>query len=160
MAKKWDRMTEVVGFSAVVVTMGLLVFELNQANRLAEAIEERELLEAYNELNLSMATDPEFADFFVSMRLADQTGLSPQDQERAIALAFYLRNVWDAVAREYELGIVSQRRYELALVDVRSWTQDYPKFRPFLRAVVKPFSEIGKVGEIDKAILEATEDDD
>ncbi len=99
METKWRSIGEAVGLSAVVISVALLGWELNQVNRLTQAIEEREILQLYNDLNLSMASDPEFGAFNAMLASEDGNELTDTEHERALSLVMWQRNVWEASPR-------------------------------------------------------------
>ena len=155
METKWRSIGEAVALSAVVISVALLGWELNHANRLAQATEEREILQLYNDLNLSIASDPEFSAFQAMLASEDETELTDAQQERAMAQAHWQRNMWVVVSRAHSLGIVPEARYEAALQDIRGTAGSYPKLRPYMRMVSEAFQDV-EYYELDTIIMELT----
>ena len=152
---KWRSIGEAVGLSAVVISVGLLGWELNYANRLAQATEEREILQLYNDLNLSIASDPEFGAFNAMLASEGETELTDTERERALHQAHWQRNVWVIVDRAYSLGIVPEGRYQSSLRDIRVTAASYPKLRPFMRTVTEAYQDV-EFYELDTIIMEVT----
>ena len=144
-----------MGLSAVVISVALLGWELNYSNRLAQATEEREILQLYNDLNLSIASDPEFGAFQATLASEDETELTATERERALAQAHLARNVWVAVERAYSLGIIPEARHQAALRDIRGIAESYPKLRPFMRTVTEAFQDV-EYYELDTIIMAVT----
>ncbi len=155
METKWRSIGEAVGLSAVVISVALLGWELNHANRLAEATEVREILQLYNELNLSTASDPEFGAFSATLASEDETELTDTERERALNLAHWQRNVWVIADRAHSLGILPEGRYQASLRDIRVTAESYPKLRPFMRTVSEAYQDV-EFYELDTIIMEVT----
>ncbi len=156
METKWRSIGEAVGLSAVVISVALLGWELNQANRLTQAIEEREILQLYNDLNLSMASDPEFGAFNAMLASEDGDELTETEHERALSLVMWQRNVWEAVSKAHSLGIVSETRYQLTLQDIRVTAELWPKLRPYMRMTSETYYQPVEFSELDRIIMEVT----
>ena len=155
MKTKWRSIGEAVGLFAVVISVALLGWELNQANRLAQATEEREILQLYNDLNLSIANDPEFAAFQAMLASADETELTATEHERALSQAHWHRNVWVIVERAHSLGVIPEARFQAALQDIRGIAESYPKLRPYMRMVSEAFQDV-EFYELDTVVMEVT----
>jgi len=152
---KWRSIGEAVGLSAVVISVALLGWEMNHANRLSEATEVREILQLYNDLNLSIASDPEFAAFQVILASEDETELTDTERERALAQAHWQRNVWITVSEAHSLGIVPETRYQAALQDIRMTAEQWPKYRTYLGKGFETSQGVN-LYELDRNIKEVT----
>ena len=146
---------ELIGAIAVVVSLGLLTWELNQANRLGTFEANAAVSQGYNELNKEMASNPELANLFALLARSDPELTDVQIQS-AIGLAYWHMNNWNTVEAAYEQGWVPQAELQNALNDIRVVTKLWPGLSSYLRLAVGDTNEGVALGRVNSLILELT----
>ena len=122
---------EVIGVMAVVGSLLLVAYQIQQANRIAQATTLYEIVRDINEFNDMGASDPAFAGLLVE--LADPQGaLSEVQAQQAQLLAFRFLNIWITQEIAFRNGLFTEDQFELTKADVTSVLSDYPKLRPFI----------------------------
>jgi len=145
---------EVVGLSAVVISLGLLTWELNQANSLAKANVYSDIGQHYNEFNLLLGGSGEFAEILARLTEED-VELSDVDVQRAIGIANWHRTAWNSAERAYLEGWISEGKYQATLSDIAFTVEQWPKLKPYLRLMVESLGK--EMTAVEREILEVTE---
>ena len=114
----------------VVISMGLLTWEINQANSLAQSNVYSDVSRHYNEVNLLMASSQEFAEIWVALVEVDAE-LTSIDAQRAMGLSFWHRNIWNSVEFAYREGWISTDKFQNTLNDVKSEVGTGPGIKPY-----------------------------
>ena len=152
---KLSTWAEVVGVIAVVISLALLTWELNQANNLARFSAYSDINHLYREMNQEMASSTQFAELWA--RLKDEnTDLSEVDVQRAMGLAYWHRNIWINTERAFLEGWIDHDKYQMSLNDIESVAQTWPGFKPYMRKVVELLQGDRELTQIEQLILEKT----
>ncbi len=118
-ASKVRPFAELVGLAAVVISLGLLTWEVSQSNSLAKANVYANVGRDYNEYNLLMASNGEFAELLA--RLTDEeVELTAVEVQRTIGIGYWNRNAWNSTERAYLEGWIPQDKYQSTLNDIPS----------------------------------------
>lgn len=120
MKNNWRTIGEIIGLVAIVGSLGLVAWEVKQANALGKASMANESTNNYNQLNLIAFSDPEVASFHVRMAETDLQELDKTDRERVKAFAYWCRNTWTMAERMYELGQLDDRAFNGTLADIEN----------------------------------------
>ena len=91
--KRERQIVEAIGLAAVVVSMLLVAYQIQQANQIAQATTVYEIVRDINEFNKLGMTDPQFADFLVKLGRAEFTP-SEGEAKQAQLLAYRFLIIW------------------------------------------------------------------
>lgn len=149
---KW---AEFIGIVAVVISLGLLTWELDQANSLGRFTVAADINRHYNEMNLEMASSPEFGGLAAALR-GDPNELSPRQVEQAIALAFWHRNVWFNAEQGYREGWITRNSFQSTLNDIEIVANQWPALRPHMRNAVESLGHDRELSEVERRIMNTT----
>ncbi|MEQ8861509.1 MAG: hypothetical protein RIC56_22925 [Pseudomonadales bacterium] len=150
---KW---AEFIGIVAVVISLGLLTWELNQANSLGRFTVAADISRHYNEMNLEMASSREFGELAAAFR-GDPKDLSEPQVQQAIAFAFWNRNVWINAERGYQEGWITRNAFQATLNDIGVVASQWPALRPHMRYVVESMGRDRELSEVERRIMDATQ---
>lgn len=154
-ANRTRAIAEVVGITAIVASLLLLTYELNQSNRLATANAIHDLVQNYNQINVQILSDPEVAELYMMLRNPDQeyTGIN---LERVQAIAQHQVNNWDWINAAYREGLISRPTYETNIKGAVLNLQRYPGLKPYVASIIETYpSPTGS--DIQRALLEASQ---
>lgn len=87
------HIVEITGLIAVVVSVLLVAYQIQQANQIAQATTIYEIVRDVNEFNHLGVVDPQFADFLVQLGKEDFTP-SEREARQAQLLAYRFLNIW------------------------------------------------------------------
>lgn len=149
--------TESIGLVGVIVSMGLLTWELNQANSLGRFSVGADINRSYNELNLQIASDADFGEF-AAVLADEQAVLSKAQVQQAMALAYWSTNTWDSAELAYREGWISESQFQGTLNDIPATVAQLPALKPILREVVRIDSADRPLSTVHRRILEVTGD--
>jgi len=127
---------EVVGVVAVAGSMLLVAYQIQQANRIAQATILYEIVRDINEYNSIGASDPAFAGLLVQLS-GDQSELSQIQAQQAKSLAFRFLNIWVVQEVAFRNGLYTDDLFELTKADVINVLSAYPKLRPFMATAMQ-----------------------
>ena len=137
---------EIIGIVAVVLSLLLLSYELNQSNRVTTASSIRDLLQNYNDLNLLILEDESIAELFVSLKSREVTDHTEVEKERIQAAMHQMVNTWDMINAAHREGLIPRSTYENNIKEARRQLQEYPGMKPYILAILEglrvPESEI------------------
>ena len=149
--------TETIGLIGVIVSLALLTWQLYQANNIQRFTASVELNRHYNEINLEVASDPDLAELLAVMS-DEQAVLSKAQRHQAISLAYWLGNCWGHADLAYREGWISRSSFQNTLNDVGNWVEEAPGLKPILRQVFLNKSANRPITEVEKLVLEITEE--
>ncbi|MEM1175923.1 MAG: hypothetical protein AAGI27_14020 [Pseudomonadota bacterium] len=121
----WQQTAELIGLSAVVISVLLVFFEVRQANTTARATISYELSRDVNEFNRLLLTDDSVADLLEEMRNVDYSPTGAQ-HHKAVALAYTYRNFWAAQETAYNNGFLTESQFSVLKYDVESSVKELP----------------------------------
>lgn len=147
---------ELVGLGAVVISLLLLTYELNQANSLAKFSVASEINQHYNQSNLLQASSSEYADVWLMLAEEDRE-LTPVELQKAIGLAYYHRNAWNSVETAYLEGWITRDKYQATLNDIEAMLMDLPGIRPHIRLITKNMAKNREITETEQLVLRLSE---
>ncbi|MCZ6655907.1 MAG: hypothetical protein O7C67_01295 [Gammaproteobacteria bacterium] len=147
---------EAVGLTAVVASLGLLTWEVNQSNSLAKANVYSDVSRDYNEYNLLMASNGEFAEI-LSHLTEEEVELSAIDVQRTIGIGSWNRNAWNSAERAYLEGWIPQDKYQATLNDIAFMVKQWPGLKPYLRMLVEELGKDTDLTMVERKILELTQ---
>ena len=147
---------ETVGITAVVLSLGMVAWELQQSNSLARANVHSDINQQLNELNLETADNEDFARFLSLLR-SEHSELSETDYERAQGLGFFLRNIWIHSERAFEEGWISENKFNAQLNDIDWTAETWPGLKPHMMRITKFFEKGRELTLVERRILEVME---
>ena len=148
---------EAIGLIGVIISLALVASQLYQANSVARFTVGTEIMRHYNEINLQVASDPDLAELLVVMS-DEQAVLSKAQRHQAISLAYWLGNCWGNAELAYREGWIDRDAFQSTLNDVPDWIEEAPGLKPILRQVFKNKSANRSITEVEKLVLEITEE--
>ncbi|MCG8414158.1 MAG: hypothetical protein MI746_08050 [Pseudomonadales bacterium] len=131
----WDAIGavgEVVGAITVLVTLIYLARQVRQSNRIAIASAEIALREAANGIYKSITDESEYASL-VAKLAADSSNLSPTEEQQAIAFVGLNINLWSAVTRAHDQGLITDYTLNNYVTDVDATLNMYPGSAKFFK---------------------------
>jgi len=158
MNSRWRDYLELAGIVSVVAGLFLVAYETRQANQIARAQAVMDLAASYNELNLGMIMDSDFARLRLIMQDPASYEISDVDKSKITAVAYHVHNIAWSAQQAYESGLLSAEdldvyRNELELAtaqmpglmpelmsiyESQTWKQDARVFEPLRRLSDKP----------------------
>ncbi len=155
-ASKVRPFAELVGLAAVVISLGLLTWEVSQSNSLAKANVYANVGRDYNEYNLLMASNGEFAELLA--RLTDEeVELTAVEVQRTIGIGYVNRNAWNSTERAYLEGWIPQDKYQSTLNDITFTISQWPGIKPYLRMLVEALGKDTDLTMVERKILKLTQ---
>jgi hypothetical protein len=148
---------EVVGLTAVVASLGLLTWEVNQSNSLAKANVYADVGRDYNEYNVLMASNGEVAELFVRLK-NEEVELTEVEVQRTLGIGSWNRNAWNSTERAYLEGWIPQDKYQSTLNDIAFTVKQWPGMKPYLRMLVEELGKGTDLTMVEQKILELTEE--
>ena len=116
---------ELVGIFAVVVSLLIVAYEVRQSNRIAQATTTYEIGRDVNEFNIMGYTDPQFAEFLLSLADEDAERSAVQNlQIRLLATRFL--NLWTVQEKAYQNGLLTEAQFEMTKADVHTVMNAFP----------------------------------
>ena len=150
-----SKAVEIVGLVAIILSLGLVAWELKQANSLARATVHAEINQQLNDLNLETAANGEFAEILSVLADADREH-SAIERERALGLAFFLRNSWINAERAYMEGWISENKFQAQLNDIDWTVKIWPGLRPYMREITEFQTKNREMTIVEARMLEVT----
>lgn len=119
--KEQNKMViEGIGVAAVVFSLLIVAYQIQQANIIARVTTEYEIKNNYSEWNESMYTNIETSDNLARLfgQSADIEDLELKD--RIVLYTWVSRSIyiWSAAETAYESGMLSEETYQMALQDI------------------------------------------
>ena len=130
---KSDRIrqfVEVAGFTAVVVSLLLVAYQILQSNRLAEASTLYEIVRDINQFNDMVLTNPSIANLLVNLE-SSEFAPSAAEEIQAQALADRMLNVWVVQEVAYRNGLFDDTQFAITRDDVSVAIKDRPGLIPY-----------------------------
>ena len=128
----WALCAEIIGGIAVVVSLGIVAFELRQSTNQAKLNTNALEITAYQSLitsivdfNSQITTEPDLADIQLSSQ-KDPSSLSPQERHRLDAFYRGIIRHGDMAYFQYQRGAIDIERLNSALSPVRVNIALYP----------------------------------
>ncbi len=134
--KRARHIVESIGLTAVVVSVLLVAYQIQQANQIAQATTVYEIVRDINEFNHLGMVDPQFADFLVQLSKEDFTP-SEREATQAQLLAYRFLNIWVVQETAYRNGLFSENDISLTKGDVLTVMNDYPALLSFWMVALK-----------------------
>jgi hypothetical protein len=134
------QLIEIVGVTAVVVSLLLVALELSQTNSIAIASMEYELRDNYSSINELVLSDRDVAEL---LNKAKDPAYQVSDIERVQAYEYVARysNVWAAVESAYDQGMLTEESYtELLDEAIRFSVFQYPALHDLWREELENYS--------------------
>jgi hypothetical protein len=114
----WREMVEIVGVLSIVAAILLLASEVRQSNHIAQAKIEIDVSQLYNEVNMSRATDPDFAKLFAKVRDPDSHLLTATDLSQIEGLAWHYLNNFRVIQLAFDQGLINQIDFDSYKSDI------------------------------------------
>ena len=159
MKNNWRTIGEIIGLVAIVGSLGLVAWEVKQANALGRAGMSSERFNNYNQLNIIAFSNPEVASFHVQMAEMDLQEFNKIDRMRVKFYAHWLRGTWIVSEKMYDNGQLDDRSFNGMLQDIIITIGDYPALKPALRSNTENYRDESRPYQVDEAILKATSPD-
>ena len=139
-----QKIVELTGFIAVVVSLLFVAFELRQSNRIAIGNAELAMSALNADVNRVIFELEENDEVFVKLTTKD-SDLTPEEYQRAIYIAYMHLNRWVATERSFENGLLSETTFLTEFDDVTFLFQRMPGFAPIFVYLIEsyPITENG-----------------
>ncbi|NKB32427.1 MAG: hypothetical protein GKR91_04950 [Pseudomonadales bacterium] len=145
---------EIIGAITVLATLIYLARQIHQANSIAVASAEVTLREAANEIYKSMTDNSEYASL-VAKLASNSQDLNAGEEQQAIAFVGLNINLWSAVSRAHEQGLITSYTLNNYLTDVEATLDMYPGSAKFFKAQTKHYKFSSGSSPIIDRLLEA-----
>jgi hypothetical protein len=116
--RHWREMLEIVGVLSIVAAILLLASEVRQSNHIAQAKIEIDVSQLYNEVNMSRATDPDFAKLFAKIQNPDSHLLTATDLSQIEGLAWHYLNNFLVIQLAFDQGLINQIDFDSYKADI------------------------------------------
>jgi hypothetical protein len=143
---------EVIGLAAVVGSLLLVSFQIQQANRIAQATTLYEIVRDINEFNDMVLGDSAFVDLLITLS-DEQNDLSETELRQAQALADRFLNIWVIQETAHRNGLFTDDQLEITKTSVLNAMDEYPGLRPFLSETMRVQPEFSEY-EVLQPLLE------
>ena len=134
--ERFRQVIEISGVSAIVFSLLLVGYQIQQANRIAEATTTYEIVRDVNHFNEIGMTDPTFAALLVKLGNKE---FSPTAQEakQAQLLAYRFLNIWIAQEEIYRSGLSTENQLSITKNDVIATLKVHPALLPYWSEAMK-----------------------
>ena len=136
-----DRITQWLTLLAnigVIVGIVVLVIEIQQANRIAIASTEIEVRNSYDDINVSIYSDPNLTGLLMGLSDANNQ-ISPDDDYRIYAFVLSVVNTWLSIEVAYANGLVPENTFASIEDDIRGWFSDVPGIQSYFQRAYDSF---------------------
>jgi hypothetical protein len=133
--RHWREMLEIVGVLSIVAAILLLASEVRQSNHIAQAKIEIDVSQLYNQVNMSRATDPDFAKLFAKVQDPDSHLLTATDLSQIEGLAWHYLNNFLIIQLAFDQGLINQ-------IDFDSYKSDIALIAAANPALISEWREI------------------
>ncbi len=116
--RHWREMVEIVGVLSIVAAILLLASEVRQSNHIAQAKIEIDVSQLYNQVNMSRATDPDFAKLFAKVQDPDSHLLTATDLSQIEGLAWHYLNNFLVIQLAFDQGLINQIDFDSYKADI------------------------------------------
>lgn len=153
----WDAIGasgEVVGAITVLATLIYLARQVRQSNRIAVASAEVALRETANGLYRCITDSSAYAAL-VAKLAANSSDLTAAEEQQAVAFVALNINLWSAVTRAHEQGLITRYSLDIYITDVEATLNMYPGSARFFSGQVKHYDLRPGMSPIFDRLLEA-----
>jgi hypothetical protein len=140
MELNWDAIGavgEILGASAVVLTLIYLAKELNHTKTSSQISASDRLIAGFDAINRLVVTDASVREVLVG-----EGPLSPADEEQLYTFAVLYCNVWFAAQNAYDNGQIPNDLYIGAAKDVTIELERFPNLREPIQLWLRRYPEI------------------
>lgn len=116
-SKSFKEYLEIVALIAVVVSLLLVAYQIQQANRIAVATVEIEISNNVSALNEFLMSHPEI-DATIS-RIGGGGEVTDEDRQLLINMSRRLLNLWRGLETAYKSGLLPESTYRVAFDDMK-----------------------------------------
>ena len=116
---------------AVVLSLLVVAFELRQSNRIAIGNAELAVSALNAEVNRVIFESDEIDELYVKLT-SRAPNLNPEEQQKAIQIAYLQLNRWFASERSFNNGLISEASFLIEMDDVAVLFQRLPGLAPIL----------------------------
>lgn len=151
MELNWEAIgavSELLGSLAVFATLIYLATQVRQTNNIALYSSQKELLGAYNEINILIATDSSIRE-----TLLKKEELSEHEEKQIYAFAMLLGATWTSAESGFKNGQVWEQTYLVLAKDVTMQMEQWPTLRRPLNLWLENHPDIAKNFDIVQPIL-------
>ena len=124
---------EIIGASAVVVSLIFVGIELSQSNTIAGRESRSEIAALFANVNQLTFEDPTLSSLKVKLR-SQHPDLTNEEAEQAFSLAGIYANTWGAANSAVAAGMVPPEIVEIWAGEVSLVFRNYPGICPFFRS--------------------------
>ncbi len=140
MELNWDAIGavgEILGASAVVITLIYLAKELNHTKSSSQSTAADRLIAGFDQINRLVVTDASVREVLLS-----EEELSAADKEQLYTFANLYCNIWFSAQNAYDSGQIRDDLYIGATKDVMIELERFPNLREPIEVWLKRFPEI------------------
>lgn len=117
MRLNWKEYLEIIALVAVVISLLLVAYQIQQANRIAIATVEIEISHNFAALNEFLMSHPEVSAASRSLDAGEE--ISDEERDLLVQLSRRLLNLWRSLETAYENGVLPESTYRIAFDDMR-----------------------------------------
>ena len=153
----WDAIGatgEIIGAITVLATLIYLARQIHQSNRIAVASAEIALRETANGIYKSITDSSEYASL-VAKLAANSPDFEPGEEQQAIAFVGLNINLWSAVTRAHEQGLITRYTLDIYITDVEATLNMYPGSARFFKEQTRYYEFTPGMSPIFDRLLEA-----
>ena len=133
--QRFRQVIEILGLSAIVFSLLLVGYQIQQANRIAEATTLYEIVRDVNQFNEIGMTDPTFAALLVKLE-SEEFSPTEQEAKQAQLLAYRFLNIWIAQEEVFRKGLFTENQLSITKNDVIAVVNVYPALIPYWSAAM------------------------
>ena len=130
---------ELIGLTAVVLSLLFVAYEINQSNRIAKGTTSFELSRNWMELNKFTVTAPGMLELRIKWQDKDFVAENDAELQKSMAYAKMLINAWTALEEAHENGLASDGYLQIAKDDVKSTLMHRPGLLPVFEILFSDF---------------------
>ena len=132
------EVVEIIGLSAVVVSVLFLAFEIRQSNQIARNDAELNIRNQVHEVHGNILSSPETAAVLAKLRLGHED-LSPAENELAISFTKQNIQLLTSAEQAFENGLLSRDTYDQWIRNSEDTMNEFPGIVPHYSTVATTF---------------------
>ena len=130
---------ELMGITAVILSLLFVALEIRQSNRIALSQSETDFRSRVIELQSRVIENDDIAAALVKMRSEDAQ-LTPEENEKIYSWVLSLQVNWISVTTAFENGLVSQWTMNNFLEAPTALFSKYPGLKPYFRQISEEYN--------------------
>jgi len=132
------QLFEIVGITAVIVSLLIVAYEIRQSNNIALVSTENEIRNNYASFEESVLSNPELSELLFKARDPEYR-LEGVEREIVTTYIFRFLNAWRPAVTSYERGLLNQISYDAVFDDIRYTVEKIPAANPIWREIIEGY---------------------